>query len=133
MTTDTIYTVVKIGKPHNTNKENQNMKISKLKLCWSAFIGLINPFGSMSTSVADYVLGVLKNTMAALSDTTREKIQAALNTTLNVLAVLVAVKWLIPTKWQTAYAATIAAVEVLVNALSDLEIDKDELTKITDG
>ena len=102
------------------------MNISKFKLAWTFL------FGGGVTGVIDYVLGVLTTALASLTDTTKAKIQAVLNTALKVLNVLNALKWLVPTKWQTAYLATINAVDYCVNSLTDLGLTKDELTAICD-
>lgn len=102
------------------------MNISNWKLI-SKFL-----FGGGVSGVIEYVLEVLKNALASLTDTTKEKIQAVLNLSLKVLSVLGAVKVLVPTKWQTAYTLTIAAVEACVSSLTDLEITKEELDVVCD-
>lgn len=106
--------------------------MSKIKLAWSAFCGFINPCKSIGESVCDYALGVLKTALGSLSDATKARIQATLNTAERVLAVLQAVKWLIPTKWQTAYSATIEAVTETIDSLRDLEITTTELATVTE-
>lgn len=102
------------------------MNISKFKLVMSFL------FGGGVSGVIEYALGVLKRTFDGLTDTTRTKIQAALNLSMKVLSVLEAVRILVPTKWQTAYAKTVEAVKDTVSALSDLDLTKDELTIICD-
>lgn len=102
------------------------MNISKFKLVMSFL------FGGGVSGVIEYALGVLKRTFDGLTDTTRTKIQAALNLSMKVLSVLEAVRILVPTKWQTAYAKTVEAVKETVSALSDLDLTKDELTIICD-
>jgi len=102
------------------------MNISNWKLI-SKFL-----FGGGVSGVIEYVLEVLKNALASLTDTTKDKIQAVLNLSLKVLSVLEAVKVLVPTKWQTAYTLTIAAVEACVSSLTDLEITKEELDVVCD-
>lgn len=102
------------------------MNISKFKLVMSFL------FGGGVSGVIEYALGVLKRTLDGLTDTTRTKIQAALNLSMKVLSVLEAVRILVPTKWQTAYAKTVEAVKETVSALSDLDLTKDELTVICD-
>ena len=89
-------------------------------------------FGGGVSGVVEYVLGVLKNALSSLTDSTKEKIQAALNIATRVLTVLKSLAWLIPTKWQTAYGKTIEAVQECVNDLGDLEITKEELDIIID-
>ena len=102
------------------------MNISKFKLVISFL------FGGGVSGVIEYALGVLKRALDGLTDATRTKIQAALNLALKVLSVLEAVRILVPTKWQTAYAKTIEAVKETVSSLSDLDLTKDELGIICD-
>jgi len=89
-------------------------------------------FGGGVSGVIEYVLEVLKNALASLTDTSKAKIQAVLNLALKVLSVLEAVKILVPTKWQSAYTLTIAAVSECVSSLTDLELTKPELDIICD-
>ena len=100
--------------------------ISKFKIVTSFL------FGGGASGVIEYVLGVLNNALDGLTETTRTKIQAALNLSLKVLSILESVRILVPTKWQTAYAKTIEAVKETVSALSDLDLTKDELGIIRD-
>jgi len=102
------------------------MEISKFKLTLKFL------FGGGVSGVVEYVLETLKNYLASLTDTTKEKIQSALNLAKKVLATLKAFKWLIPSKWQTAYDKTIESVEEVVTDLGDLEITKEELDIIID-
>lgn len=102
------------------------MNISKFKLIISFL------FGGGVSGVVEYALGVLKRALDGLTDTTRTKIQSALNLSMKVLSILEAVKILVPTKWQTAYAKTIEAVKETVKSLSDLDLTKDELDVICD-
>ena len=106
------------------------MKISGIKFLWKTVIGFINPWGSAIGSAASYLLDILNSTLAKIDPKRKDNIQAALNIANRVLSVLVALKWLCPTKWQVAYAATITAVTVVVNALQDLQITADELANI---
>lgn len=99
------------------------MNISKIKLVWKFLTG-------GSAGVVEYALGVLRTALANLGGTTKEKIQGALNLALKVLSVLHAVRVFVPTKWQTAYDSTIAAVSHAVSALEDLDVTKDELDAI---
>ena len=102
------------------------MNISTFKLITS-FV-----FGGGISGVIEYALGVLKRALGGLTDTTKAKIQAALNLSMKVLGILEAVRILVPTKWQTAYAKTIEAVKETVSSLSDLDLTKDELGIICD-
>ncbi len=86
-------------------------------------------FGGFN-SIASYALKLLSTALANLGTPTKAKIQAALNIAEQALAILTAAKFLCPAKWQTAYVATIAAVESVISALKDLEITKAELDKV---
>jgi hypothetical protein len=100
------------------------MSISKIKMVWKFL------FGGGVSGVVEYLLELLKTGLSSLSDTTKEKIQGALNFAKKILATLTALKWLVPTKWQTAYDKTLAAVEEIVDSLSDLEVTSEELDAI---
>ena len=104
--------------------------MNKLALTWAAFKGLLNPFGSVFESLVDYALGKVNGALNAIDVGRREKIQAALNVAAKALAVLTAVAWLCPTKWQTAYKATIEAVAEVCTALDDLHVTIDELSNV---
>ena len=41
--------------------------------------------------------------------------------------------WLVPTKWQSAYKATLGAVADAADALADFKIEAAELTKVKDA
>lgn len=99
------------------------MDISKFK------IAIKYLFGGMG-SVVDYLLDVLNAALAKIDPENRAKVQAALNIAEKVLATLIALKWLCPTKWQTAYSETVEAVSVVVESLDDLNLTADELKKI---
>ena len=106
------------------------MNISGIKFVWKTVIGFLNPWNNAVSSAASYLLDVLNSALAKIDPKRKDNIQAALNIANRVLSVLVALKWLCPTKWQTAYAATIAAVTVVVNALQDLQLTTEELVNI---
>lgn len=80
--------------------------------------------------VVDYLLDLLNAALAKVDPANKAKIQAALNIAEKVLAALVALKWLCPTRWQTAYTETIEAVNCAIEALSDLQLTADELKRI---
>lgn len=102
------------------------IKISKFRLI-TAFI-----FGGGFCGIIKYSLDVLKRALDGLTNTTRTKIQAALNLSMKVLSILEAVKCFVPTKWQTAYKKTIEAIAVAVDSLSDLDLTTDEFDIICD-
>ena len=102
------------------------MAISKFKLAMKAIGGALNPFGSAAASVADYLLDVTNNALKSIDKSNKERIQAVLNTVKKVLAILRAIEWLIPTKWQTAYGKTLQAVGMVAEALADMEIGRNE-------
>ena len=104
--------------------------MSKLALTWAALKGFLNPFGSVFDSIATYVLERVNAALNAIDVGKREKVQAALNIAAKGLAVLTAVAWLCPTKWQTAYKATVEAVAEVCTALDDLHVTIDELSNV---
>ena len=104
--------------------------MSKLALTWAAVKGLLNPFGSIFDSIATYVLGRTNDALGAIDVSRREKITAALNLATKGLAVLNAIAWLCPTKWQTAYKLTIDAVQDVCDALFDLHLTVEELSGV---
>lgn len=104
--------------------------MSKLALTWAAIKGALNPFGSIVDSVATYVLGRVNDALNAIDVSKREKIMAALNIVQKAFAVLQAVRFLCPTKWQTAYTDTIDAVYNVISALDDLHLTLDELSSV---
>ena len=104
--------------------------MSKLALTWAAVKGLLNPFGSIFDSMATYVLSKVNGALNAIDVSKKEKIMAALNIATKGLAVLNAIAWLCPTKWQTAYKATIEAVQEVCNALFDLHLTIEELSGV---
>lgn len=99
------------------------LEISKLTLAWKYLCG---GFGS----VADYLLGILNNALGNLNAKHKDNVQAVLNFAMKIHSLMEALKWLCPTKWQTAYKATLDAVKETVTALSDFSITNDELTLV---
>ena len=104
--------------------------MSKLALTWAAIKGALNPFGSVFDSVATYVFGKVNDALNAIDVSKKEKIMAALNIATKALAVLNAIAWLCPTKWQTAYKLTIEAVQEVCDALFDLHLTIEELSNV---
>lgn len=102
------------------------MSISKIKLGWKLL------FGGMD-AVVEYLLDITNQALAAIDPAKRAKIAAAYNTICKVLATMNSLAWLVPTKWQSAYRMTIAAVENTADALSDFKIEADELSKVRDA
>lgn len=102
------------------------MNISKIKIAFKYL------FGGMD-AVVEYLLDIVNNALAAIDPAKRAKIAAAYNTICKVLATMNSLAWLVPTKWQSAYRMTIAAVENTADALSDFKIEADELTKVKDA
>ena len=101
------------------------MNISTIKIAFKYI------FGGVS-GVVEYLLGVLNAALAGMTEATKQRVQGALNLARKVLATLNAIKWLCPTKWQTAYKATVDAVAEAVAALEDLEITTDEVAVVSD-
>lgn len=104
-------------------KGRRQMNISKFKIAWKYLCGGMG-------SVADYLLDILNKALKALDPAKKEKVIAVNNIAKRVLSALSALAWLCPTKWQTAYNLTVAAVKDVVDALEDLNITAEELTKV---
>ena len=99
------------------------MKLSKLKFLFK----LVFPgFGS----AVEYVLEIINSSFGKISTENKIKVQAVLNIAKNALALLNAVTWLCPVKWQTAYTKTLDSVQAVVDALSDLTLTIDELHSV---
>ena len=111
------------------------MNISKIKIIWKSITGFLNPFTSATAKVfeyiADCVLDSVNSALGSITEPNKAKIQAALNLAEKGLAILNAIKFLCPTKWQTAYTSSIAALLAVTNALSDLNVTPAELTAVT--
>lgn len=99
------------------------MNISKFKIA----VKLL--FGGME-SVVEYLLDIANAALAAIDPDKRAKVAAAYNTLCRILATMTALAWLVPTKWQSAYRMTIAAVSDAADALADFKIEAAELTKV---
>ena len=96
--------------------------MSKLKLLIKLIFGI--------GSAVSYALEVLNRAIAGIDPAKKEKIQHALNVAEQVLAALQTLKFLCPTKWQTAYQKTVLATQAVVFALADLVLTQDELNGI---
>ena len=101
------------------------LEVSKLSIIWKWLTGGIE-------KVADYLLDLMNTALANLDEKDKESIQAVLNYATKIAASLTAFAWLVPSKWQTAYKATLKAVQAVVDALSDLTITADELLQLKD-
>ena len=99
------------------------MKISKLKLVWKYITEGIG-------GVADYLLDLLNSALASIDPANKTKVQACLNVATAVLSALIALQFLCPVKWQTAYKETVEAVAVVVASLEDLAVTVEELAKV---
>ncbi len=102
------------------------MNISKLKIAFKLL------FGGME-SVVDYLLDIANAALAAIDPDKRAKVAAAYNTLSRILATMNSLAWLVPTRWQSAYRMTIAAVSDAADALADFKIEDAELTKVKDA
>ena len=99
------------------------MNVSKLKFLFKL---VFSGFGS----AVEYVLEIINNSLSKISSENKTKVQAVLNIARNALAILNAVTWLCPVKWQTAYMKTLDSVQTVVDALSDLTLTIDELHSV---
>ena len=102
------------------------MNISKFKIAFKLL------FGGME-SVVDYLLDIANAALAAIDPDKRAKVAAAYNTLSRILATMISLAWLVPTKWQSAYKATLGAVADAADALEDFKIEAAELTKVKDA
>lgn len=96
------------------------LEVSKLTLAWKYLCGGFE-------SVADYLLDILNNALGNLDARYKDNIQAVLNFAMKIHALMEALKWLCPTKWQSAYKATLDAVKETVTSLSDFSVTNDEI------
>jgi hypothetical protein len=96
------------------------LEVSKLTIAWKYLCG---GFGG----VADYLLDILNNALSNLDAKYKDNIQAVLNFASKIYSIMEALKWLCPTKWQTAYKATLEAVKETINTLSDFSVTNDEV------
>lgn len=99
------------------------LEVSNWSLVWNYLTG---GFGG----VADYLLDILNNALKNLDASKKDNIQSVLNFALKILATINALSWLCPTKWQTALKSTVAAIDKLIEALSDLSVTQAELTAV---
>lgn len=102
------------------------MKISSWKVVWNFLTG-------GGTKVVDYLLGLLNNAISQIGNPTREKIQGVLNFAKKILSTLKVFQVFVPVKWQTAFDETVKAVEVLIDALSDLKVTGEELDAVVEA
>ena len=105
--------------------------MNTLAIVWKAVSGFLNPFGDgIAANIAEYALGKLNAALDGLSVSDKGRVQATLNLASRVLALLCAVAWLVPTKWQTAFKETVDAVQEVCAVLSDLNVKLDELANV---
>lgn len=110
-------------KQTKRNERIKKMDISKFKVIWYWI------WGGMD-SVVEYARGIVNYALDQIDINKKAKIVAAYNTIQRVLAVLQALKWLCPTKWQTAYSNTIVAVATITASLTDFKIEAQELADV---
>ncbi len=99
------------------------LEISKFKLALKWLTGGMG-------SVTDYLLDRLNNALIAMDAKKQTQVQAVANYAVKIAATLSAFGWLVPTKWQTAYAETLAAVNSVAVALEDLKLESSEFEAI---
>ena len=98
------------------------MNISKFKIVIKYIFG-------GTSAVVEYVLGVVNKALSSVDTSSKEKVQALLNTLLKANATLKAIAWLVPTKWQTAYGKTLDSIFSIVMMLEDLHRQLIDSTK----
>lgn len=102
--------------------------MSKFKILWNAFVGVLSPWSSAFEKVSDYVLGTV---IGWLNDSGfiqsaasyQDKIAAALR-------VLSALSAFCPAKWVTAYNATLRVFDSLLDAIEDAQVTEDEIASV---
>lgn len=99
------------------------MKISKLTMAWKYLFGGVG-------SVVDYLLDILNQALSKVDTKKKEQVQGVLNIAEKVFAMLRSFQWLCPTKWQSAYAETISAVEVITFVMDDFVLTSEEFSKV---
>lgn len=99
------------------------MKLTTIKVLIALATGGID-------GVVTLAMKSLNDALANIEPDNKKKAQAALNMAQKVLAVLNALKWLCPTKWQTAYSKLISGVSVICTALEDMNVTYDEIQNV---
>lgn len=99
------------------------MKLSFLSIAWTYLT-------RGADGIVDGVRAIFNSAMASLQPGNKARTMAVLNTVMKCLAVLKAVAFLIPAKWQAAYAETVQGLEIVVNALMNLDLSAEELADI---
>ncbi len=97
------------------------MNISKIKIVWKFVTG-------GREAVLDYVIDCANTLMAQLAESGGgENAKTYLDYAQKILDTLSGVKWLCPSKWQTAYGLTVTAFADTVAALADLTVTGEEI------
>ena len=97
------------------------MNISRVKLVWKFLTG-------GREAVLDYVIDAANTLMARLAESGGvANAQTYLGYAQKILDSLSGLKWLCPSKWQTAYGLTVTAFADTVVALADLTVTGEEL------
>lgn len=113
------------------------MNISAWRIVWEALKGALNPWGSAGGNIADYVLGRVNESLAeacvGACTGRKDKLRRAFNTVEKALGTLHAFAWLVPTRWQTAFNATVEALERVTCSLSDMKLTTEELAELRDS
>ena len=99
------------------------MNISTLKVIWCYLTG-------GGSKVIDYVLDIANNAVNGLNDSSKAKVAEVLAAIDKILATARTLYWMVPGKWQPAYADTLAALSNVRDACSDLTITTPELNAI---
>lgn len=100
-------------------------------ITWAAIRGVFSWKSTAAAEIASYVMRVL---LAALnkfvsnkSAATKERIESVLTVAKTCLMWLKNLTDAIPAKWQDEYGTSVAAVETVVDVLSDLKVTPDEV------
>lgn len=107
---------------NNKRKENK-MKITTMKVLFAFSTGGVD-------GVVTLGMEALNDALSNIDPGNKKKAQSALNIAQKVLSVLVALKWLCPTKWQTAYSKLISSVSVICTSLEDMNVTSEEIQNV---
>lgn len=102
--------------------------MSKYKILWNAFVGVLSPRSSAFEKVSDYVLGAIiewlnESGFVQSAASYQDKIAAALR-------VLSALSVFCPAKWVAAYNVTLRVFESLLDAIEDAQVTEDEIASV---
>lgn len=99
------------------------MNISKLKIVWCYLTG-------GGTKVIDYVIDVANNAVNGLNESSKDKVREVFDAIGKILSTARSMYWLVPSKWQSAFSATLEALDGVRAACDDMAVSREELDAI---